>query len=103
MENKQVQVVFEVGVRVIGVKKRCRKSESHFFTVTRIPYDENATLDQVQDVVRAFLETNMKSIEGKPRVSFSRAEIGEHFRTMELFDKRNKQFILESSLENALN
>jgi hypothetical protein len=100
-ENKQV--VFEVGVSVIGVKRRCRKSERHFFTVTRIPYDENATLEQVEEIVKSFLSTNMKTIENKPRVKFSRVEIGEHFRTMELFDRRNKEFILESSLENALN
>jgi hypothetical protein len=103
MSEGTKQVIFEVGIHVKGVKRKCRKSERHYFSVTKIPYDENATLDQVRDVVKAFLETNMKSVEGRPIVKFSRVEIGEHFRTMELFDKRNKEFVLESSLENALN
>ena len=96
------EVRFEVGIHVDGIKKRCRKVERHYFSVTSIPYDENATLEQVEDVVKSFIVTNMKSVLGKPRIKLTRVEIGEHMKRFEMFDKRHKEFVLESSLENAL-
>lgn len=64
------QVLFKISIQVIGIKKRCRKSERHFFQLGSIPYN-NGEYDQsaINDKVRDFLSTNMKQINSLTRVS----------------------------------
>jgi hypothetical protein len=65
-------VTFKLSIQVIGIKKRCRKSERHFFQLGHIPYnDGNFDQSAISDKVQAFLNTNMKSIHSLTRVSLN--------------------------------
>lgn len=70
------QVLFKISIQVIGIKKRCRKSERHFFQLGSIPYNDGS-FDQaaINDKVRDFLTTNMKQINSLTRVSLDHTVI----------------------------
>ena len=70
------QVLFKISIQVIGVKKRCRKSERHFFQLGSIPYNDGQfDKSSINDKVRDFLATNMKSINSLTRVSLDHTVI----------------------------
>lgn len=61
---------FRITLQVIGIKKRCRKSERHFFHFGHMPYnngqyDQEALKSQVID----WINTNMKEVHSVIRVS----------------------------------
>lgn len=63
------QVLFKISVQVIGIKKRCRKSERHFFQVSSIPYNDGEfDKAQISDLVKTFLTDNMKAIHSVARI-----------------------------------
>lgn len=61
---------FKLSIQVIGIKKRCRKSDRHFFHFGYLPYN-NGEFDKsaINDKIRDFLITNMKTVESLTRVS----------------------------------
>lgn len=107
MENTTTetkQVVFDVSVYVVGVKKRCRKADRHILRVGTIPYDENLPQEEVNrlmDIAQGLLETNMKSVT-RAKLYLTRTEIGDFFKSTELFDKRHKEFEIKTKLERVL-
>lgn len=70
------QILFKISIQVIGVKKRCRKSERHFFQLGHMPYNDGQfDKSSINDKVRDFLTTNMKSINSLTRVSLDHTVI----------------------------
>lgn len=70
------KVLFKISIQVIGIKKRCRKSERHFFQLGHMPYNDGQyNKEEVSDRVKAFLDTNMKSINSLTRVSLDHTVI----------------------------
>lgn len=94
---------FKIGISVNGIKKRCRKSESHYLSGGYIPYNDGAfNQDEVETLAKAILETNMKRIDGKVAVILNHVKVADGIQTWEMFGKTNVRFELNSSLENAL-
>lgn len=94
---------FKIGISVNGVKKRCRKSESHYLSGGYLPYNDGAfNQDEVENLVRGILETNMKRIEGKVFIILNHVKVADGIQTWEMFGKTNVRFELKTSLENAL-
>lgn len=93
------QVVFKISIQVIGIKKRCRKSERHFFQLGNIPYNDGQ-FDQsaINDKVKDFLASNMKSINSLTRVNLDHVIITKEEvftqTVWEPFSKLNKSFDL---------
>ena len=92
-------VTFKLSIQVIGIKKRCRKSERHFFQLGHIPYN-NGEYDQeaITAKVKDFLQTNMKEVHSITRVSLDHV-ITNHDRGFtcqqwEPFSNLNKSFDL---------
>ena len=98
-EVETSRIVFKISIQVIGVKKRCRKSERHFFQLGSIPYNDGS-FDQssINNKVRDFLATNMKSINSLTRVSLDHTVIThDEFctqTTWEPFSDKNVRFDL---------
>lgn len=68
--TNDIQILFKLSIQVIGIKKRCRKSERHFFQLGHIPYNDGQfDKSEVSDKARAFIDTNMKQINSIVRVS----------------------------------
>ncbi len=64
------KVLFKISIQVIGIKKRCRKSERHFFQLGHMPYNDGQfDKSEVSDKVKAFLQANMKEVHSLTRVS----------------------------------
>lgn len=91
------EVLFKVSIQVIGIKKRCRKSERHFFQLGHIPYN-NGEVDHeaMKQKARDFLDTNMKEINSIVRLSLDHVVIKNEgdFTVTEWqpFSKLNKSF-----------
>jgi hypothetical protein len=69
-EIETSQVLFKISIQVIGIKKRCRKSERHFFQLGHMLYNDGQfDKSSINDKVRAFIETNMKQVNSLTRVS----------------------------------
>ena len=93
------QVLFKISIQVIGIKKRCRKSERHFFQLGSIPYNDGQfDKSETSDKVKAFIETNMKSVNSLTRVSLDHTVITkDEFctqTTWEPFSDKNVRFDL---------
>ena len=97
------KILFKISLQVIGIKKRCRKSERHFFQLGHIPYNEGQ-FDQsaISDKVRAFIETNMKQVNSIVRVSLDHVIIKKegHFTVTQWqpFSDKNVNFDLNITL-----
>lgn len=104
MEQRQTTKHWRVTVRVNGVKKKCRKVDSHYFTIATIPWQEKETIDFSvwNDKARDFISTNMKSVNGKVMLDFNYTEIGDHFYTVQLFDKRHFRHEVTSPVMDQL-
>lgn len=103
MEGK----LFKVSIVVNGIKKRCRKSDSHFFSLGYIDYNEGIfNQDELIEKAKSYLSDNMKEVKSTPKVVLSYVERKKDdfgvIETMQLFDKRNVSFLVQSSLENVL-
>ena len=61
---------YRVSIQLIGIKKRCRKSERHFFHFSHLPYN-NGTYDHdtLKSEVISWIHTNMKEVFSKVRVN----------------------------------
>jgi hypothetical protein len=94
---------YKLGVAVNGIKKRCRKSERHYISGGYLPYNEGTfNQEEVENLARGILETNMKRIDGKVRVVLNHVKREGGIETWEMFGKTNVQFELQSSLEKEL-
>lgn len=93
---------FRIGVSVKGVKKRCRKSELHYLSGGKIPYnDGNFDQVEVENLAKKLL-FDMKTTEGKIMVILNHIKVSDGFETWEMFGKTNVEFELTSSLEKEL-
>jgi hypothetical protein len=99
------EIKFDIKVYVHGVKKRCRKSDRHSLSLGSIDYNEgNFNKEEIIEKARAIVAENMKTVESPLQIQMLRVEYGEHFRSMEMFDKRHVHFKVESTkLLQALN
>jgi hypothetical protein len=91
------QVLFKVSLQVIGIKKRCRKSERHFFQLGHIPYNEGEyDHEAMKQKARDFLSTNMKEVNSQIRVYLERVVVSNEgsftVTQSEPFSKLNKSF-----------
>lgn len=107
MENQDKQELFKVTVHVVGVKKRCRKSDRHIFNLGYIPYNDGVfDQEDLERKAEALLEENMKSISEVPSVDLNHVKISGEcgFRSEEWrpFSDKNKSFKLLSPLEKVL-
>jgi hypothetical protein len=67
--DNQTRVLFKLAVQVRGVKRRCRKSDTHFFHLGHVDYTKDELyLESIKDKVRACLDTNMKEVHSVVRV-----------------------------------
>ena len=102
-ENKMEQF-FKVGISVNGIKKRCRKVDSHYFHAGYVPYnDSQFNQEEIETLAKKLIETNMKEVASKVYVVLNHIKKSNGFETWEMFGKTNVKFELVSSLENALN
>jgi hypothetical protein len=92
----QSRTVFEVSVYCAGVKKRCRKADRHSFNLGEIEFKELSSEDvnAFMEKAKTSLKENMKETQ-KAILHFRKVSIGDMFKTMELFDKANKDFNIE--------
>jgi hypothetical protein len=94
---------FRVGVSVNGVKKRCRKSESHYLSGGYIPYNDGAfNQEEIENLARGIVETNMKQVNGRIFIVLNHVKVADGIETWEMFGKTNVKLELKTSLENAL-
>ena len=88
---------FQLSIQLIGIKRRCRKSERHFFHFGHRPYN-NGNYDQkeIEQFVSDWIATNMKEVRSQVRVSLDHVIIKNEERftvtQWEPFSKLNKQF-----------
>lgn len=69
-------IKFKIAIEVIGIKKRCRKSERHFFQVSSIPYNDGKYDETaINQLVRDFLDVNMKEVNSQVRVNLDHVKI----------------------------
>jgi hypothetical protein len=95
---------FRVGISVDGIKKRCRKSDSHYFHAGYIPYNNGEfNKEEIENLAKGLIETNMKTLNSKVYVILNHVKRSEGIETWEMFGETNVEFVLNSSLENALN
>jgi hypothetical protein len=94
---------FRVGISVDGIKKRCRKSDSHYFHAGYIPYNNgDFNKEEIENLAKGLIETNMKTLNSKVYVILNHVKVVDGIETWEMFGKTNVRFELNSSLENAL-
>jgi hypothetical protein len=69
------QSVIEVHAYAKGIKKRCRKPDSHIFTIAKdLPADAYSTTDMVAKAIET-LRTEMKQVMGRAYVDFMPVEL----------------------------
>lgn len=54
---------FKISIRICGIKKRCRKIEQHFFSISYVDYN-NGSFDQdaIRSLVIDFVASNVKTV-----------------------------------------
>jgi hypothetical protein len=103
-----MEVKFRVSVFVTGVKKRCRKVDTHTLSLGYIDYNDGIfDKSDLENKARALLQENMKSVVtvavNLTRVEIDRSESGYAMEKFLMFDKRHAFFRLEpSELVSAL-
>ena len=94
---------FRIGISVDGIKKRCRKSDRHYFHAGYIPYNNgDFNKEEIENLAKGLVETNMKTLKSKVYVILNHVKVDNGIETWEMFGKTNVRFELNSSLENAL-
>lgn len=61
--EEPTQEKFKISIRICGIKKRCRKIEQHFFTISSVNYN-NGSFDQdaIRSLVIDFVGSNVKTV-----------------------------------------
>jgi hypothetical protein len=61
--EEPTQEKFKISIRICGIKKRCRKIEQHFFTISSIDYN-NGIYDQdaIRQLVIDYVAINVKTV-----------------------------------------
>lgn len=60
---------FRISIQLIGIKKRCRKSERHFFHFGHLPYDNGQyNQSELQRAVCDWIASNIKEVHSQVRV-----------------------------------
>jgi hypothetical protein len=94
---------FRIGISVNGIKKRCRKSDNHYFHAGYIPYNNgDFNKEEIENLAKGLIETNMKTLNSKVHVILNHVKVVDGIETWEIFGETNVRFELNSSLENAL-
>jgi hypothetical protein len=71
------KILYRLAVQLIGIKKRCRKSERHFLHLGHIPFGD-INYDDVKQKVKDALDTNMKAVHSQIRVHLDYVIISDH-------------------------
>ena len=67
---------FKISIQVIGIKKRCRKCEPHFFQVSSIAYNDGSfDKELVNQLVRDFVSVNMKQTVSVIRICLDHVKV----------------------------
>ena|ERR1043165_8244819 len=96
------RMIFEVKVRVQGVKKRCRNVDNHSFVIEEMDFK---TLSE-QDV-KLYLEKAKNVLKEKMKQSnvailyFTRMQVGDMLRQTQFPDPEHKQFEIELDENNG--
>lgn len=94
---------YRISVHTKGIKKRCRKSDSHMFSLGYIPYNDGSfNREEIEAKARNAISENMKSTISKTHVVLNAVTIKEGIETWEIFGKDNVRFELLTSLEREL-
>jgi len=73
--NEVTQEKFKISIRICGIKKRCRKIEQHFFTISYVDYNEgNFDQDAIRSLVIDFVASNVKTVCSHCIVSLNHVE-----------------------------
>jgi hypothetical protein len=101
MENNY----WRISVRVRGVKKKCRREDTHTFRLATIKHVDKDQLDMShwEELARSMVDSNMKSINGKIQLDFLFMTIGKDFEQFQMFDDRHFMTLVNSPLVNELN
>lgn len=88
---------FKIAIEVIGIKKRCRKSERHMFQLGYVPYNNGSYCpDILKEQIKGFLDSNMKEVSSAVRVHLDHVIITQegYFTSTkwEPFSDKNKRF-----------
>jgi hypothetical protein len=99
-----MQELFKLSISVIGIKKRCRKVEKHFFDAGYIPYSEEIlNQDELIDKARNLVNTNMKTVQGVPVLRLNHVTESEGIIQWEMFSAKHKEIkILEPVLQELI-
>lgn len=57
---------YELSYQVMGIKKRCRKSDRHFFHLGKVDLDFDKS--HVESVIRSHVQENMKTVSSMVRI-----------------------------------
>jgi hypothetical protein len=67
---------FKITITLIGIKKRCRKSERHSFNLGYIDYNNgNFDRESIETLVRGYVDTNVKQVDSMIRVHLDHVTI----------------------------
>lgn len=89
---------YKLSVSVIGIKKRCRKSEFHLLHGGYIPYNEGIIdREAIETVAKGLIETNMKQVGKETFVILNHVKVADGIQTWE-----NMRWKIVSSLESEL-
>jgi len=93
--------LFKLSILVVGVKKRCRKVETHILDAGYIPYSEEIlNQDELIDKARNLVNTNMKTVQGVPVLKLNHVKERDGIIKWELFSSKHKEIeILEPVLQ----
>lgn len=93
---------YRISVHVYGVKKRCRKADSHMFSLGYIPFNEGIfNQDEIEVKARSALAENMKTA-STAAVVLNAVTVKDGIETWVMFGKENRRFELKTALEKEL-
>ena len=92
---------YAIWLKVRGCKKRCRTTKNELFKLGYLPVDKltDEAKKNIEELAVTEASIRMRFYGNEGQVNFNYVEIGEHFETMELFDKRH--FSLVTKLRNT--
>lgn len=95
-----MKVIYDIAVKVIGVKKRCRNVDEHSFKLEEIDFKELSSEDVELYTVKAkeLLKQNMKETE-RAILCFTRVKVGDFMRQIAIPDPAHKKFNIELDTE----
>jgi len=73
--NEVTQEKFKISIQICGIKKRCRKNDRHFFSISYVDYNNGAyNQDAIRELVLSFVNTNLKLVTSHCVVSLDHVE-----------------------------